>query len=123
VESVHWEPVGSATTPGAYRLVSEFRTLYVHRSEADIDRQEAAIGTAQLVKHIEALRMGRPLLGHYPRQALLAVPLGAELPGLYGRAAVLSSGCLPRRVKNQRAIAYRHVDASFAGHVFDLFAC
>jgi hypothetical protein len=123
VGSVHWEPVGSATTPGAYRLISEFRTLYVHRSELDIDQQEAAVGTAQLVKHIEALRTGRPLLAHYPRKALLAVPLGAELPGLYGRAAVLNSGCLPRRIKNHRAVAYQLVGVDFAGHLFDLLSC
>jgi len=81
------------------------------------------VGTAQLVKHIEAQRMGRPMVGYYPNKRLLTVPIGADLPGLYGRAAVLSSGCLPRKATKQRAIAYQEVRETFAGHLFDLLAC
>ncbi|MEK6438960.1 hypothetical protein [Pseudonocardia sp. T1-2H] len=122
VTAAYWEPVQTAATPGAYRLESAFRTLYVYRSDADIERQEAAVGTAQLVKHLEAQRLGRPLLGYYSKSRLLVVALGADLPGMYGRAAVLSSGRLPQKVKDQRAIAYHDVSKSFAEHIFDLFA-
>lgn len=117
-----WEPVETAATPGAYRLQSAFRTLYVYRSEADVERGEAAVGTAQLVKHLEAGRLGRPLVAYYPKARLLCIPRGADLPGLYGRAAVLNSGRLPTKVKNQRAVAYRDVSPGFARGIASLFA-
>jgi hypothetical protein len=72
--SASWQQVVTPATPGAYRLTSAFRTLYVYRSETDVERHEAAVGTAQLVKHLDALRMARPLLGYYPKSQRLAVP-------------------------------------------------
>lgn len=120
--SASWEPVHTAASPGAYRLESSFRTSYVFRSEQDVERQEVAIGTAQLVKHLEALRMGRPLLGYYPKSERLAVPLGADLPGLYGRATVLNSGRLPGRSSKSRSLVYFDVPAAFASRLFEVLA-
>ena len=120
--SASWEPVHTAASPGAYRLESSFRTLYVFRTESDVERHEGAIGTAQLVKHLEAGRMGRPLLAYYPGSSRLAVPLGADLPGLYGRAAVLNSGRLPSTSRKSRALVYHDVPATFASRIFDLLA-
>jgi hypothetical protein len=122
VASASWEPVHTAASPGAYRLESAFRTLYVFRSETDVEQHEGAVGTAQLVKHLEALRMGRPLLGYYPAREWLAVPLGADLPGLYGRAAVLNSGRLPGTASKSRSLVYRDVPDAFASRLFDLLA-
>jgi len=120
VASASWEPVRTAASPGAYRLESAFRTLYVFRSEPDIERHEGAVGTAQLVKHLEAHRMGRPLLGYYPGPERLAVPLGADLPGLYGRAAVLNSGRLPGTASKSQSLVYHDVPDVFASRLFDL---
>ena len=103
-------------------MESAFRSMYVYRSEADVESQQAVVGTAQLVKHLEALRMGRPLLGYYPGPRRLATALGADLPGLYGRAAVLNSGLLPTGASKQRALVYHDVPAAFAAHLFDLLA-
>lgn len=120
--SASWKPVHTAASPGAYRLESAFRTLYVFRSEIDVERHEAAIGSAQLVKHVEALRMGKPLVAYYPRRKFLAAPLGADLPGLYGRAAVLNSGLLPGRAKQNPSLLYHDVSEACAARLFDLLA-
>ena len=94
--SASWVGEAYADKPGAYRLESFGRT-YVFRRHDDVADGVARIGTAQLVKHLEAHHAGRPLLAYRPEHRHLDVPLGADLPGLYGRAAVLCSGRPPRQ--------------------------
>lgn len=122
VTSATWEPVHTAGSPGAYRLESSFRTVYIFRSESDLDQHAGTIGTAQLVKHLEAHRMGRPLLGYYPKAQQLVVPLGADLPGLYGRAAVFNSGQLPGLSRKKQLLVYSDIPEAFASRLADLFA-
>ncbi|MGE3254468.1 hypothetical protein [Pseudonocardia sp.] len=122
LQSASWQAVLTAEAAGAYRLHAGFRSTHVFRSERDVDHGEAAIGTVHLVKHLEALRTGRPLIAHYPAKAYLAVPLGADLPGLYGRAAVLCSGRLPGQARKQKSRIYHEVPAAFATRLYELFA-
>lgn len=122
LQSASWQPVQTAAAAGAYRLHAGFRTTHVFRSARDVDLGEAAVGSVQLVKHLEALRLGRPLIAHYPAKAYLAVPLGADLPGLYGRAAVLCSGRLPAQSSKNRSRVYHEVSAAFAARLYELFA-
>ncbi|WP_433537207.1 hypothetical protein ACQPZK_05260 [Micromonospora sp. CA-249363] len=111
VASASWFAQQHAESPGAYRLES-FGVTDVIRRQVDIARGTARIGTVQLVKHLDALATGRPLIAYEAKQKCLQVPLGADLPGLYGRAAVLCSGRPPE--KADRLLLYRNVPADFA---------
>ena len=105
-------PAASADEPGAYRFDRGFTKTDVFRAQADIEAGTAALGTVQLIKHLAARHAGRAMLAYHPERHFLAVPLGADLPGLYGRAAVLCSGrhpvaddeaasaCLPRACRS-----------------------
>ncbi|TQM08972.1 hypothetical protein [Pseudonocardia kunmingensis] len=120
VDAAYWEQVQTAASPGAYRLESVFRTAYYFRSPADVELHQGALGTAQLVKHLEAQRLGRSLLGFYPAAGQLAVALGSDLPGLYGRAAVMNSGRLPGKSTKRRALIYHDVTPEFADYMSTL---
>jgi len=107
--SASWVQVPFAADPGAYRLEAAFATTDVFRSARDVQRDEAALATVQLTKHLAARHSGCPLLAYSGSHKNLAVPLGADLPGLYGRAAVLCSGRLPTPDHRQRLLIYRDV--------------
>jgi hypothetical protein len=63
---------------------------------------------------------GRPLVAYDPSQQLFMAPIGAELPGLYGRTLTAAS-CLPPAVaRGAGAVAYRNVPEELAGRIFDL---
>ena len=109
LESASWIQVPSATEPGAYRLERALGRTDVFRAPADIEAGTAALATVQLSKHLAARRAGRALLAYFPDQRVLAVPLGADLPGLYGRAAVLCGGRLPTPDEKRRVLLYRDV--------------
>ena len=79
--------------PGAYRTRVFPRTYAFVPSDSGLAR----IGNAHLVKHLEAVRSGVPLVAYRPRQRELVVRLGAQLPGLYERVTMLCSGAPPLR--------------------------
>lgn len=115
IERSRWQSVKDAERPGAYRLISRFTTIDVYRTDADIAERAAARGSVQLNKHLAARASGRPLLS-YDRATLTAsVPLGCDLPSLFGRAAVLCSGWLPEPDKTRALLSYRQVPAEVAG--------
>lgn len=75
-----------------------------------------AISTVHLSKHATALLWGsKPLLAYEPDDQVLKVPLGANLPGLYERAAVLASGMAP--FPNDGSLCYPFVSPEMAGHL------
>ncbi|WP_174533249.1 hypothetical protein [Micromonospora chalcea] len=111
--SAAWVPQRHAETLGAFRLES-FGSTYIVRRDVELANGTARVGTAQLVKHLEALRAGRPLLAYDPAAQALDVPLGADLPGLYGRAAVLCAGRPPAPIKERRLLRYYNVPADVA---------
>lgn len=116
-KSASWRTADSLVSPGAYRL-KDFRTLYVVRSAVDIERGEVAIGNAQLVKHIANLWANDPLVGYHSRSESVVVPLGADLPGIYGRALSLCSGRAPREVVEHRMLQYPSVPRDVADTIF-----
>ena len=93
--SASWVQVPFANEPGAYRLEQAFARTDVFRTQTDAEAGTAALTTVQLSKHLAARQSGHAMLAYSADQQVLAVPLGADLPGLYGRAAVLCSGGLP----------------------------
>lgn len=118
LQQARWVDAVDLRTPGAYR-VTRFATLDVLRTQADCDGEQMATATVQLSKHAAALILKEPPLMAYNRATEeLTVPLGADLPGLYGRAAVLCSGLLP--VAAGRQLVYRNVHSELAGHLAHL---
>lgn len=115
-----WIDVTDLRAPGAYRI-SKWATLDVIRTQADVEADLMATSTVQLSKHGAALIVKeQPLLAYNKATEELTVPLGADLPGLYGRAAVLASGLLPVVTGSQ--LTYQHVPAELAGHLAHLLA-
>lgn len=112
-----WRSSDSLRTPGAYRL-KDFRTMYVVRSAEDIGAGLVRIGNAQLVKHIANLWADDPLVGYHSRSGSVVVPLGADLPGLYGRVLSLCSGKAPREIVEHRMLQYPAVRRDVADIVY-----
>lgn len=112
-ELARWISVGDASAPGTYRLVGS-RTVYCLRDEDDLKNGTMQRGDARLVKHLASSGAGFSLLGYDEGTETLYVPLGAELPGLYSRVAVLASGLVPVDDLNQRLTAYPFVPADVA---------
>ncbi len=82
---------------GAYR-VGRYASQYLLRTEADVANGTVALADVYLVKHAASVALcGKPLLAYQEETGDLAVPLGASLPGMYQRAAVLDSGRSPER--------------------------
>lgn len=113
-----WAKVSSLDAVGAFR-VRRFSTTDVLRTPEDLDAGLVALTTVQLGKHLAALQEGRPLLAYDKREKRLTVPLGADLPGLYGRAAVAASGTPPRAERAQRLLHYDQVPLELALHLHD----
>jgi hypothetical protein len=114
LESSSWTPAATAAEPGAYRLDRGFTRTYVFRTAADVATGTAALVSVQLAKHLAARQSRRALLAYDPGGLALAVSLGADLPGLYGRAAVLCGGRLPTPDEPRRVLTYHDVPQHIA---------
>ncbi|WP_439937092.1 hypothetical protein ACS3YM_14265 [Nocardia sp. N13] len=116
-----WVPAAALDARGAYR-VRRFSTVDVVRTDEDVRTGKVARCTVQLGKHLAALMDGAPLIAYDPRERVLSVPLGADLPGLYGRALVAASGEPPAAPAGQRLLQYGNVPRELACHIYDLFS-
>lgn len=114
VNSARWLESESAEHPGLYRVTRSFNTSYFFRSFDDISRGTAAKVSAELGKHLAANEFGNILAGYDPETETLSVPIGADLPGIYGRAAVMCGGRLPFPVTEASALHYLKVDSATA---------
>ena len=113
-----WVAVQSVGQPGAYRSRQGFVSSYFLRTTTDVAASELRRGDARVVKHLASFR--RPLVGYDAGTSRLLVPLGAELPGLYGRAMSLLSGRPPMRVQGVPLRAYSTVAPDTAGALVSL---
>jgi hypothetical protein len=116
-----WVPAATLDARGAYR-VRRFSTVDVVRTDEDVKSGTVARCTVQLGKHLAALMDGVPLIAYDARERVLSVPLGADLPGLYGRAVVAASGEPPTAAGRQRLLQYANVPGDLARRVYDLFS-
>ena len=110
-ETARWNPDDSPNSAGYYRLQGR-RRWYVIRTAENIDNGQVTIADVRVIKHIAALREDEPLVGYDREKEVLYMPIGADLPGLYGRAAVLASGLLP--IIEQDVLTYRHIPPDLA---------
>lgn len=118
-DDVAWRQVSSFDAEGAFRI-KKFATLDVVRSARDVAEGTFARCTVQLSKHLSALMLGRSLTAYDPDQEVFMVPVGAELPGLYGRALVAASGLPPVVVPGTGAVGYSGVPTELAHQIHDL---
>ncbi len=110
-----WQMVTDMDAPGAYR-VGRFGASYYFRTAEDVTAERCALGNASLVKHAAAVLLtGRALAAYDEASAELVVPLGASLPGMFERAAVLESGLAPARRRG--SVIYRDVSPALAGRL------
>ena len=117
--TARFEPAQHASSSGAFRLSGAIRT-YVYRTLEDVGEMRATLGDARIVKYLAAADAGRSLIGYDKAAQVLYVPLGADLPGLYGRAAVLCSGCPPRENLEEGLLEYRGVSPNVAARLAHL---
>jgi hypothetical protein len=117
--TARFESASDTASPGAFRLNGHTRT-YVYRRAQDLGAMRALLGDARVVKYLAALDLGLPLVGYDSQAEVLYVPLGADLPGLYGRSAVLASGSPPLENLEEGILEYRHVPRSLAAQLANL---
>ena len=88
----------------------------------DVAEMRATLGDARIVKYLAAADAGRSLVGYHEGAKILYVPLGADLPGLYGRAAALASGYPPLENEEENILEYRRVPPELAAQIHYLLA-
>lgn len=113
-EDATWEPTEDRDRRGLYRINHHHRTRYAFRTPADVETGHARFVASGIGKHFAARQAGVPIVTHDPELQLLSVPIGAELSGLYARAAVLCSGLLPAKVDEDFSLNYGDVSPAFA---------
>ena len=107
----------SMQTPGAYQLRAHANT-YVFQSEVDLEKNRFKIGDHRTVKYLAHAQNQETMLGYIREEEVLYAPLGAELPGLYNRVAVLESGYLPERTEIDKGVLqYRGVSETIANTI------
>ncbi|WP_158277206.1 hypothetical protein [Serinibacter arcticus] len=116
-----WVRVASTDTVGSYRTSGYSRTYFV-RTATDVESGTARITNVALAKHAAPLLAphGRPLISYHPNDRELVAPLGAPLPGMYGRAVTLASGQPPMRRDSPAGsyTVYRDVPAEAAAVIY-----
>ncbi|QHO70120.1 hypothetical protein BHD05_11185 [Marisediminicola antarctica] len=112
--SASWLPVRNIARPGAYRTKSAYNSTYLYRTADDVENGTVARVPFDLAKHLAAQISGAPLVAYNAASQQLRVPSGANLPGLYERAAVLCSGELPLRDASTFSLVYTEIDEIFA---------
>lgn len=117
-QSASWRPTHTLVPVGAYRL-KDFNSTYAIRSANDVENGTIGVGNAQIVKHIANLWADDPLVGYHSRSGSVVTPLGADLPGLYGRALSLCTGRAPRELVGNRMLQYPGVPRDVADTIFD----
>ncbi len=117
-QQARWVKTQSVGQPGAYRTKRGFVSMYFLRTAMDIINGQVRRGDTRVVKHLA--NVSRPIVGYDAESRRLFVPLGADLPGLYGRALTLQSGRPPSKVQGTALLAYPSVDEDVASALVSL---
>jgi len=112
VQNGRWVNALHANRPGAYRFQAHGRLHGFRPPQVEIG--EMLVGDNNLVRFAAALSAGEPLASYDEDRATLEMPLGVELPGLYGRAAALASGRPPWHDRAQGVASYGAVSRPLA---------
>lgn len=115
LQSASWRDTPTMEEPGAYRS-GRFARKYIFRDARDVTEGTAALADYRTVKHLAASVLhGAPLMAYDERTQELITPLGAELPGMYSRAAALDSMDPPEARRGYRI--YRGVQPDTAARL------
>ena len=112
VAKASWATRAFADSDGLYRTESMPRS-YLLRSGRTWHEVSYRTG-----KHLAGAFAGKSLLAYDIQNQQLECPLGAQLPGLYERAAVLSTGLPPVIDLGQAKVIYRQVPRDVASTVW-----
>jgi len=122
-----WTPA-EFLSEGAVRLGGKYGARYFFVSQDDIVSGTGASASATTVKYLAANAAGVPLIKYSKIHNSLFVPLGARLPGLYGRVALLASGTPPIDVvisvgkRSVKVTQYKNVPLAVAENIARLLA-
>lgn len=117
-ETATWQPTNQLGEEGAYRLKGS-TTRYGVRTRRSVAEGTIALAGVHLVKHIANAMASDLLAGYHSASGSVVVPLGADLPGIYGRVLALCSGRLPIAIPDHRLLQYTHVSKAVAGTLAD----
>jgi hypothetical protein len=107
-----WDAVSDIDEAGAYRFLTRpIRYGFVGR--VDLSRRQPLAADNRLAKWLAAAELGVALLAYDEREEKLVCRLGAQLPGLFERAAVLCSGQPPLQ-RTDGTVLYRDVPEEVA---------
>ena len=107
-----WIPVDESRPSkiGGYRVSSDYRNQYVVVTSDDIGNNRIRFCSAEFAKFYQtAVSIKKPLFSYRDNQHTLITPKGASLPGMYGRAAVMASGYLPKLDISKRYLIYENI--------------
>jgi hypothetical protein len=110
-----WERIGALDSTGAYKFATRpLRYGFVPSKAVGVISADN-----RLVKWLAARASGRNLLAYDSAHELLVTRLGAQLPGLYERAAVLCSGRPPMK-RVDGTVTYEGVPPEVAATLYQL---
>ena len=110
-----WLPGNDFEGAGGYRLKSAYKVEYCIVTKENEDFRKFKCVSSATAKHFESiLNYKRPLFGFVEGAEQLFVPVGAPLPGLYQRAAVLASGAPPLIDSSGKLRVYENISTEFA---------
>lgn len=113
-DQARWISARDAYIPGTYQLTGA-TMLYCIRDEDDISTGTMRRADARVVKHAAGISLREPLVGYDSVREMMFAPLGADLPSLYERAAVLATGKLPSYT--QDSVCYAGVPLDLASRL------
>lgn len=111
---------------GAIRIRGSFGARYYYLTSEDLTNGVGVPSSATIVKYLAANELGSSLLKYSKNFSSILVPLGAKIPGLYGRAVLLASGTPPVDVEithadtKMKVTQYRNVPIGIAKIVSSL---
>ena len=108
-----WAKATQIHEPGTMRQRSLGPTQYFFRTPEDVERATVRRVSMDVAKYLAAWQARVELFRYDPDTQELSVPLGAPLPGLFERAAVLCSGVLPHQRRKEWSLVYSEIPAEF----------
>ena len=119
--TARWSAVQRVNRAGGFRFTSH-SVRYGLVTKDQVGDHRMRIADTRLARYGGTLEAGDSLVTYEPKGSLLVVPMGAQLPGLYERAIVLSSGHLPQVNEKQGTTVYEGVSVEIAATIAHLLA-
>ena len=109
--TLKFNKVSHVELPGAYRFITTTGNLYAFFGDAPNYQGNLQFGSAQLVKHLHALYYRKLLFSYDPQTEIALIPIGCELPGVYGKVLGIINETPPDKIKvgNMYYWEYRNI--------------